>query len=391
MAVTVQLEYESVYTERLHKVKIKFFNGGPNLTPSTNTVGNVLSIYDKHGSRHWLYNGVVKYTSNDYLWSEGTPFEITALVWMLPGTDNTFYVKTNDVDDLYEQFYAVSNEIVIKAGDISATAIAATKDSVTIDFDTRNPNHENICLDDTDGNLIFYDNIYESEDYWIKQNVLEMTPNSRRELTYGLATPTNEVYVFPPKTIEIATLYTQQVQPEFTVSVSSNNIWTISWPGTMDPNYPSGGNVYRTDIIEIYNRSGDPYVDELIFTKSGLDFTKSGRWSFSFSGTIKIVLACNTDGLWDYSCIDTVYRQVLSSRLYYDATNYEQLTDEEITTIIHRVNDKTIGYVKLDKQYHRITNAFVKIEGRYVPIEVMYFKRRGRYYPWRGTWEYDTD
>ena len=387
MAVTVQLEYEGVSSYNLHSVKVKFFNGGPNHLPSANTVGNILAIYDGNGTKHWQYDGTVSYTARDYLWSSGIPFITTAKIWLQPGNENVFYVKTCDVDDLYEHYSAESNRITIKAADINVTPISATDKTVTLDFNLRNPHDENLCLSDMNNKLTYYD-IKTDENYWVKQSILEMKPNSRRDLSYGLINPVDNSYVASPKTIEIATTYTNQIKPEFDVVVADNGLWTLSWPGTEDPNYPTGDGVKRTDIIEIYSRWGDPYDDQLVYTKSGVDFTKPGSWSFTFDGILRIVLGCKVEGLWDSSCNDTTYSQILSSGLYYGSSDSEQLPEDEGTTIIPEVDKGTIGYVKVDDKYRRIRNAFIKINGKYVPIRVIYYKQRGQYSPWWGDWKY---
>ena len=387
MAVTVQLEYESVSSHNLHVVRIKFFNGGPNKSPSANTVGNTFAIYDTNGTKHWQYSGYVPYTVNDYLWPHGTPFGITALIWLQPGTEGTFYAKTSDIDDLYGQYSAESNRIFIKAAGIDATPIAASTDTATIDFKIRNPHDEKLCLTDMNDDLKIYD-INSNENYWIYQSTISMKPNSRRDLSYGLVTPDiNNSYIASPKTIEIATTYTKQIRPNFKVKVE-NNVWTMTWYGTADPNYPTGDGVKRTDIIEIYSRWGDPYKEHLVYTKTGVDFTKPGNWSFTFDGLIRIVLGCKVEGLWDSNCNDTVYSQILSSGLYFGNTDPEEIPEDEGTTTIPIVDKGTIGYVKVDNKYRRVRNAFIKINGKYVPIRVVYYKQGKHYSPRWGDWNY---
>ena len=386
MAVTVQLEYEGVSSYNLHSVKIKFFNGGPNQRPSANKVGNIFAIYDSNGTKHWQYNKIVPYTITDYLWSRGVPFVISAKVWVQPGKEAEFYVKTCDVSDIFNLYSAESNRITIKSADINVTPILATANTVTVDFNLRNPHDENLCLSDMDDKPTYYD-IKTDENYWVKQSVLEMKPNSRRDLSYGLINPVDNSYVASPKIKEIATTYTAQIKPEFKVSVG-NGIWVISWPGTEDPNYPTGVGVKRTDIIEVYSRWTDPYKDHLVYTKSGIDFTKPGSWTFTFDGMLRIELGCKVTGLWDSTCKETTYSQILSSRLYFGNANHDPIPENEGITVIPVVDTGTIGYVKIEDKYRRVRNAFIKIDGKYVPVRVVYYKQRSHYSPKWGDWKY---
>ena len=359
MAVMVTLQYLGLGSSaNKYKFKYIFQNGGPGKYPSWNYEGNYMDIYGNN-QRLWRYGSPVTFTTSQYLYPNSSWTQTVELT-LNERTGYTLYGKTQDLKGEYPQYLATSNSISVPTAGMSAiSAGASSKSGVNVFVAVRYPQGQDLCYVKQDGNKTHWD-IGASNTDQTKAFSVSLKPNSAYNLQAGLSLPGTNTWACGTKSIRIATTFTDQARPSFTVTRDSSDSSKIkiSWAARSESNYPSGNGVSRADRIEVYAANGTT----LLKTFSGLDFRNAGSVTYTSVDAVIIKGLITVTGLWNEKCKPTTYTQNVFSSGIATAINVFCKSDKKTYKQAKSVHVKTDS-----KTYKPIKKGYIKIaSNRYI-------------------------
>ena len=343
MAVMCNLSYIGLGSvPNSYRFRFQFNNGAPNKYPSWNYDGNYMDIIANNQIK-WR-EGPITFSTSDYLYP-GAGWVREVQIGLDEGQDYEIYGRTQDIYGEYPQYLARSASFMFYCCNVGWLGfLESWRDGCRLRLNYRSPQNQYVSWINRDGGRSTVNN-GASNNYVNYDFNYGLIRNTARTVEAGLVIPGTSSWACSTRTIRVATTYTEQTNPSFTIKRDTNNsdVIVVSWNATGESYYPNGSEVSRLDQITFYASDGSTKLYQ-----QNVDFRTAGSVRYEYHN------ACIIKGdMYTFGLVDRYGNRVTYS---------QNVLSDGITEAFN-------GFVKVDGKYRKITSAFVKIDSTgYKPI-----------------------